>query len=81
MNNSLLEFEFSLEPGMSDSEIESLWTRTQQAQSALDSFLAGEFSEAELTDFLSLCEISLEQTRETLEENAAVLGLSPISNY
>jgi hypothetical protein len=72
---SPLEFEFSLEPGMSDSEIEFLWQKTQQAQSALDAFLAGQFTEAEMTDLLSDSGLDLDQTRETLEDNANYLGL------
>lgn len=75
MFSSPLEFEFCIEPGMSDSEIEQMWLNTQQSQMALDKFLAGEFSEQEMTDLLSACDVDLDETRETLESNAQFLGL------
>jgi hypothetical protein len=75
---SPLEFEFSLEPGMSDSEIEQLWLDTQAAQSALDRFLAGELTEAEMTDVLSMADLDIDTTRKTLESNAEYLQLTPI---
>jgi hypothetical protein len=75
MISSPLEFQFTIEPGMSDTEIEQLWRDTQTAQWAMDRFLAGEFTEQEMTDLLSDCEIDLDATRETLESNATYLGL------
>lgn len=73
-----LTFQFTLEPGMSDSEIERLWLNTQAAQEAVDRFLAGEFSEQEMTDLLSACDVDIEEARETMETNALILGLTPI---
>ena len=78
MSSTVLEFAFTLEPGMSDSDIEKLWNDTIQAQNALDKFLAGEFSEQEMTDLLSLCEVDIEETREQCESNAQFLKLTPI---
>lgn len=78
MANPVLNFQFDLEPGMSESEIETLYKKAQEAQNALDRFLAGEFSEQEMTDLLSSHEVDLEETRETIEENAQILGLIAI---
>jgi hypothetical protein len=78
MPDSPLEFQFTIEPGMSDSEIEKLWLDAQTAQHALDRFLAGEFTEHELTDLLAFCEIDIDETRDTLDQNAGILGLNPI---
>lgn len=75
---SPLDFQFTIEPGITNSEIEHLWETTVQAQQAMDRFLAGEYSEHELTDLLSACEVDLDQTRETLESNANHLGLVAI---
>jgi hypothetical protein len=66
---------FTLEPGMSDSEIETLWNQTLAAQEALDAFLAGEFTEAEMTDLLSANDVSPEETAQTLENNLIYLGV------
>ena len=73
----LLDFGFQMEPGLSDSEIQMLWENAQTAQHALDRFLAGEFSEQEMTDLLSLCDVDIDETRETLDQNALFLGLTP----
>jgi hypothetical protein len=78
MPDAPLEFQFSLEPGMSESEIEKLWLDAQTAQNALDRFLAGEYTEHELTDLLAKCDVDIDETRETLDQNAQFLGLSPI---
>lgn len=76
--NPVLTFSFSLEHGMSDSEIEKLWKDTQHAQYAVDKFLAGEVSEQEMTDILSFCSVNLDQTRETMDNNARLLGFTSI---
>lgn len=73
-----LVFSFNTEPGLTDSEILTLWQNTQNAQAALDRFLAGEFTEQEMTDLLALYEIDCDQTREQLEQNAQFLGLTEI---
>lgn len=75
MANPILNFQFSLEPGMGDSEIETLYQNAKEAQMALDRFLAGEFSEQEMTDLLSMCEVDLDETREIMDSNAQALGL------
>lgn len=76
--NRVINLSFSLEPGLSDSEIEKLWNDCQQSQEALNRFLAGEMSEQEMTDILSCCEVDINQTRETMEQNANFLGLTAI---
>jgi hypothetical protein len=76
--NRIINLSFSLEPGLSDSEIEKLWQDCQQAQLALDKFLSGEMTEQEMTDVLSYCEIDPDETRETMEHNAGLLGLTTI---
>lgn len=63
---------------MTDLEIESLWRDAQLAQHAMDKFLAGEFSEFEMTDLLSSLDVDLDATRETLDSNADFLGLIAI---
>lgn len=73
--NSPLVFSFDTEPGLTDSELESLWHNTRNAQNALDRFLAGEFTEQEMTDLLSLYEVDLDQTRELLDQNAQAMGM------
>lgn len=73
--NSPLIFAFDIEPGLTSSDIEQLWNQTQEAQNALDKFLAGEFTEQEMTDLLTLCKIDLDQTRKLLDQNAQTLGM------
>lgn len=73
--NPLIEFNFSLEPGVSGSEIETLWESTKQAQLAMDRFLAGDISELELHDHLEFYDINTGETLETMEDNAQFLGL------
>jgi hypothetical protein len=73
--SSPIEFEFTLEPGMSDSEIKSLWEKTQLAQSAMDDFLFGRMSEFELTDYLGWANIDVVSTRDTLEDNLTFMGI------
>ena len=73
--NSLIEFNFTLDPGVSDSDIEKLWTETQMAQLAMDKFLSGEMGEYELHDYLTYCCIPIDDTLETMESNAQYMGL------
>lgn len=73
--NPLIQFEFSLEPGVSDTELETLWRSTQKAQLAMDRFLAGELSEFEMTDYLDFYDINTGETLETMESNAQFMGL------
>lgn len=70
-----LEFGFTIEPGITESEIKALWENTQLAQKGIDRFLAGEISEHELTDYLDVSGVNIEQTRDTLEENLQVLQI------
>ena len=70
-----LNFTFTLEEGMTESEIQSLWRETQQSQWAMDKFLAGEVTEQEMTDILSSCNVDLLQTQNTLENNLIYLGV------
>lgn len=73
--NPLIEFNFSLETGVSESEIETLWEATKQAQLAMDKFLAGEMGELDLHDHLEFYDINTGETLETMEENAKYMGL------
>lgn len=73
--NPLIQFEFSLEPGVSDSDIETLWRNTQEAQLAMDRFLAGELSELELHDYIDYYDIDTGETLDVMEENARFMGL------
>ena len=73
--NPLIEFNFTLEKGVSESEIETLWEATKQAQIAMDRFLAGDIGELELTDYLEFYDINTGETLEILEENAQYMGL------
>lgn len=75
MINPLIEFQFQLEPGASDSEIEALWNNCQQAQIAMDRFLEGRMNEYELHDYLLASEVDPNETLETMEANAMYLGL------
>lgn len=70
-----LEFGFQIEPGLTDSQIQALWENAQLAQKGLDKFLAGEISELELTDYLDVAGVNIEQTRDTLEENLQALHI------
>lgn len=70
-----LEFSFSLEPGLSESEIQKLWKDTQQAQQAMNNFLRGNLSEMDLTDVLDICGVDSEETALTLDYNLRQLGL------
>lgn len=73
--NPLIQFEFSLEPGVSDSDIETLWRNTQEAQLAMDRFLSGELSELELHDYIDYYDIDTGEVLETMESNARFMGL------
>lgn len=75
LTNPLIEFEFQLEPGASDSEIEALWKNCQMAQNAMDKFLAGNMNEYELHDYLLYSGVDPDATLETMESNAMYLGL------
>lgn len=72
---SPLTFSFDVEPGLTPSEIELLWNNTQTAQQAMDRFLAGEYTEQELTDLLDYCEVNIDQAREQLDQNAQAMGM------
>lgn len=76
---SPLIFSFDTEPGLTQNDIYRLWEETQTAQNAIDRFLAGEFSEQEMTDLLTQCEIDCDQARETLDHNAQAMGMIQIS--
>jgi hypothetical protein len=75
MRDSPLNFSFTVEHGMSDSDIQKLWDDTIATQDAMDRFLAGEFSEAEMTDVLSFYDVDLDETEAILENNLIILGV------
>lgn len=73
--NPLIEFNFTIPQGASDSDLEALWQGTIQAQLAMDRFLAGQMSELELHDYLEFYDINTGETLETMESNAQFMGL------
>lgn len=73
--NPLIEFNFTIPDGVSDSDLDRLWKGTQEAQLAMDRFLAGQMSEFELHDYLEFYDIDTGETLDVMEENARFMGL------
>jgi hypothetical protein len=66
---------FTLEPGMSDDEIDLVMRRCAKAQAAMDEFLTGDVDEDELCAILEDCTVNVDRFAETVNYNLDWLGI------
>lgn len=70
-----LEFQFTLDPEMSESDIEQLWINTQKCQNQFNDFLSGNCSVDDFCDVLRQFEIDPDEQDLIYENNLKILGI------